>query len=289
MHTNYTAICYITKLDDHNNPQIESVLDRLTVIAEDFDIPIFDYQDITTSEDPDILFGLTSNALVVSIGGDGTMLYAMRIAARTGAKVIGINLGKLGFLADTMLADVDAFVRDVFTVNDVILDERSLIMLDDGTEHLAAVNEYLIHGEDFSTFFSCKVYVDGRYISELNGSGVAISTPTGSTAYAVGLGGNIMMPSLDAFMIIPFAPHTLTARPVVVSGDSKIEIHTTLTNRSPQANILSDGQKILTKNRTSDDRDKTVVFKFSKYKNKAKIIHRKDWNFFDVLSEKMKW
>lgn len=166
--------------------------------------------------------------LVVVVGGDGSMLGVARDVAHTGVPVLGVNRGTLGFLADIAPEQIDGKVRDVlagdYTVEDRFLLEACVRRDERDVEAGVALNEIVVHAGSMSRMMDFRLFVDGEFVYDQRSDGLIVSTPTGSTAYALSAGGPIMHPKLDAVVIVPMFPHTLTSRPLVVCGDAEIGV-----------------------------------------------------------------
>lgn len=268
----YDSITYITKLNEPSHVANAQLIADMRGVAEAHDIDCFEYHPGHAS--------LSTNTLFVSIGGDGTMLHAMRESSKVNAATIGINLGRLGFLADTSPENAGAFIERCMSNQNVKFERRHLITCSSVSDMPIAVNEFLVHSGDIASFFECTVLVDGKQAITFSGTGLIIATPTGSTAYSLSLGGNILMPAIDAFMVVPLAAHTLTARPIIVGANSTIDVIVVDSNNA--VSLSADGSKICRGNATTQ-------FTFVKNNTDAVIIHDANWNFFDTLTTKMKW
>ena len=165
--------------------------------------------------------------VVFSIGGDGTFLKASRVMAGTGKPVIGIHLGGLGFLADISPHNyrdrVTAFFNKEYTVK-----QRGIIgakvKFKDHADSYFALNDFVIDKGHIVKMIKIKIFVDNEYLNTYRSDGLIISTPTGSTAYSLSAGGPIVFPELNVISICPICPHTLSARPVVISGNQTVSI-----------------------------------------------------------------
>lgn len=166
--------------------------------------------------------------LVVVVGGDGSMLGVARDIAHTGVPVLGVNRGTLGFLADIAPEQIGDKVRGVlagdYTVEDRFLLEACVRRDERYVEAGVALNEIVVHAGSMSRMMDFRLFVDGQFVYDQRSDGLIVSTPTGSTAYALSAGGPIMHPGLDAVVIVPMFPHTLTSRPLVVCGDAEIGV-----------------------------------------------------------------
>ena len=166
--------------------------------------------------------------LVVVVGGDGSILGVAREVAHTGVPVLGVNRGGLGFLADIAPQQIRAKLGAVL-VGERTVEERFLLdarVYRDGeaVDAAAALNDVVVHAGSMSRMMDFQVSIDGDFVYEQRSDGLIVSTPTGSTAYALSAGGPIMHPRLDALVIVPMFPHTLTSRPLVVHGDSQLSV-----------------------------------------------------------------
>ena len=167
--------------------------------------------------------------LVVVVGGDGSILGVARDVAHAGVPVLGVNRGGLGFLADIapqqIAAKLGAVAAGVYTVEERFLLEASVRR--NGAAQgppMAALNDVVVHAGSVSRMMDFRLFVDDEFVYEQRSDGLIVSTPTGSTAYALSAGGPIMHPRLDAVAVVPMFPHTLTSRPLVVHGESRIRI-----------------------------------------------------------------
>ncbi|MEW6062719.1 MAG: NAD(+)/NADH kinase, partial [Bacteroidota bacterium] len=162
---------------------------------------------------------------IVAFGGDGTILSAARMVGKKQIPILGVNLGKLGFLAEVSLDELESFICDVVKERHVI-EERTLlsVALENGKKEMTALNEVVIDKSSSSRVIHITVHVDGEYLVSFQGDGIIVSTPTGSTGYALAAGGPIVTPSSNVFVIQPISPHSLSARTVIVPDVSTIQI-----------------------------------------------------------------
>jgi len=182
--------------------------------------------------------------LIVSFGGDGTFLRGARIGCQRGIPILGINLGRLGFLAgagpETAEDALRRLVRGQYTV------ERRLalsVRVGDSGEHALAVNDVVVHKGGVARVIRLGVSVDGEQVGTYSADGVIVSTPTGSTAYALSAGGPIVVPGVDAFVITAISPHTLAVRPLVVPATATIAVRVLDPVSRPDELLVSiDGQ-----------------------------------------------
>lgn len=166
--------------------------------------------------------------LVVVVGGDGSILGVARDVAHTRVPVLGVNRGGLGFLADIspdqIAGKIGQVMAGAYTVEDRFLLEASVRRDGDSVDVGIALNDVVVHAGSMSRMMDFQLFVDDEFVYEQRSDGLIVSTPTGSTAYALSAGGPILHPRLDAVEIVPMFPHTLTSRPLVVYGDSTIRV-----------------------------------------------------------------
>ena len=222
--------------------------------------------------------------LMVAVGGDGTMLYATRRVAAHGVPVLGINRGRLGFLADVspdgMLNCIDEVLAGSYA------EERRLMLdarIGDGGEHRRAValNDVVLQKRATGRMLDFRNRIDGVYVNTHGGDGLIVATPTGSTAYALSGGGPILHPGIHAIAVVPICPHTLSDRPVVVSADSTVEVSLPEA-ADARADVVCDGQMLgeLTPGETLTIRRAEVD---------AILIHPRDHDFYRILRSKLHW
>jgi NAD+ kinase len=166
--------------------------------------------------------------LVIAIGGDGTLLYAARLVAIKGEPLLGINRGRLGFLTDVlpkdMLASVDAAIEGRCERDERTLLEARLCSADGRETRALALNDVVLQKWQTGRMLDFETWIDGVYVNNHGGDGLVVASATGSTAYALSCGGPILAPHLDALVVAPICPHTLSDRPIVVSGRSVITV-----------------------------------------------------------------
>jgi NAD+ kinase len=219
---------------------------------------------------------------VISMGGDGTFLKA---ASRVGAKsipILGVNMGRLGFLADIspdqFEATLDALYRD-----DFFLESRALIQVETngvslGTYH-CALNDVAILKRDTASMISIRTCVNGQYLHTYQADGLVISTPTGSTAYSLSNGGPIIVPGTKVFSMTAVAPHSLNVRPFVLPDSAVIDLE--VESRSHNFLVAIDGRSEKCAEGTK------ITLRRAPYD--IKVVKRSDHRYFDSLREKMMW
>ena len=206
---------------------------------------LMDFPGIAVESLPDAELAEAAD-LVVAIGGDGTMLYASRLVAGRDVPLLGINRGRLGFLADItpgeMLRRLDEVLAGEYE------EERRLMLeavIENGGEprRALALNDVVLQKRDTGRMLDFENWVNGMYVNTHGGDGLVIATPTGSTAYALSGGGPIVHPSLEAITLVPICPHTLSDRPIVIRADAQIEIRV-LERPDTRAEVSCDGQPL---------------------------------------------
>jgi NAD+ kinase len=221
--------------------------------------------------------------LVVVLGGDGTLLSAVRDTAATDAPLLGVNLGSLGFLTDVPLASLFTML-DQIAQGRADVEQRSLMQCDlmRGEEILGsykAFNDVVVNKTALARLNNYDLFVDKAFVSSYRADGMIVATPTGSTAYSLSAGGPVVMPTVNAFVITPVAPHSLTHRPLVVPDSAVIEI--LLRSDEEVAYLSLDGQPGF------DLKDGDRV-RCRRSEHKVSLF-RTDADFFHVLRTKLKW
>lgn len=223
--------------------------------------------------------------LVIVVGGDGSLLSAGRVVALTDTPILGVNLGCLGFLTDVQTSDLEekvtAILNGQFTVEDRFLLEAKIpnqkYMLNEGI----ALNEIVLSAGQTQHMIDFEIYINNTFMYSQRSDGLIVSTPTGSTAYALSAGGPIIHPSLNAIILIPIFPHSLTNRPIVIDGDSEIKI-TVSAEVSTTPKVICDSQTCL-------DVSKDAIIKIHKLSKQLHLVHPLDYNYFDALYSKLNW
>lgn len=218
---------------------------------------------------------------LVTIGGDGTLISAVRRSYRYQLPVLGIHAGKLGFLADLDLAELESFVEKMIE-GEYRIDKRAIlqatIVTQKGINEVFAFNDIVLTRPSIAKMIHIETYVDGQSFNTYYGDGVVVSTPTGSTAYNLSAGGPVLFPLSQVFALTPICPHSLTQRPMVFPGHFEIEMKTP----DASALVIIDGQDLV-----KISHKDTVNIKLAS--GAAHLIHRKEFNYFEVLKEKMGW
>ena len=219
--------------------------------------------------------------ILVTLGGDGTLISAVRRSFDYDIPVLGVYAGNLGFLADVGMDELEEFVFNM-TKGNCRIDERSVleaIVIKNGEEiAIHALNDIVLTRPSISNMISIETLVDGKAFNTYYGDGVIVSTPTGSTAYNLSAGGPVLFPLAQVFTLTPICPHSLTQRPVVLPGEFSIEMKTP----ANPALMIVDGQDM-----HKVDIGESIHIRLAE--KTAKLIHREEFNYFDVLKEKLGW
>jgi len=223
--------------------------------------------------------------LVIAVGGDGTMLYAARRAVAHKVPVLGINRGRLGFLADVRPEEIQTALDAVLNGN-FSSEKRMLLRADilkDGKVVASgnAVNDIVIKRRETARMLDYCTRVNGRYVNTHSGDGFIAATPTGSTAYALSCGGPIIEPSLDAIVLAPICPHTLADRPIVISAHAVTEVEV-LQNHGSDTDVSCDGE--LAGQMGTGDKLRIVVAD-----ERIELIHPPGYDYFEALRSKLYW
>ena len=222
--------------------------------------------------------------LIIAVGGDGNILGTARLFAPLDVPVVGVNRGRLGFLADISPDDIESSLKAVLAGNYSIEEHFLLegeVSVDGRQEVASALNEVLVHSAKMPKMIEFDLYVDNEFVYTQYSDGLIISSPTGSTAYALSAGGPIMVPSLDALVLVPMFPHSLNSRPLMVKGDSEIRICV--------------GSHIGTNARVSFDSHLEFEIEpgesltVTQQSTRLKLIHPPGHSFYQVCRSKLDW
>lgn len=223
--------------------------------------------------------------LAIVVGGDGTLLNAARSLAAHDISLLGINLGRLGFLTDISPSELqerlDEILAGQFTEDERFLLRCTIIRDGEQINESEALNDVVVHKWEVARMIEVDTYVNNTFVNTLRSDGLIVSTPTGSTAYALSGGGPILQPCLDAVILVPICPHTMSNRPIVVDAGTTIEIVVKGSQES-RAQVTCDGQINL--GLVSGDR---IRIRRTPYN--IRLIHPVDHDHFHILREKLGW
>ncbi len=222
--------------------------------------------------------------LLVAVGGDGTLLHAARLAIPHGVPLLGINRGRLGFLADISSDQTLDRLEDVLAGR-YTRDERRTITAElqcgDELRRTIALNDVVVQKWDTGRMLDYETWIDGLYVNTHGGDGLVAATSTGSTAYALSCGGPIIHPTLDALVLAPISPHTLSDRPIVVSRQSRVEVR--LVSRSAtKAQVTCDGVQL---GYLEPDARLTI----GPAAEAVTLLHPPGYDYYRILRSKLHW
>ncbi|WP_346839841.1 NAD(+) kinase [Microbulbifer sp. SAOS-129_SWC] len=223
--------------------------------------------------------------LVIVVGGDGSLLAAARALAKFSVPLLGINRGRLGFLTDITPDEIEQKVGEVLS-GKYMAESRFLLDMSVTRDGRAigkgsALNDVVVHPGEYLRMIEFDLHIDGQFVYTQRSDGLIVSTPTGSTAYALSGGGPIMHPKLDAIAVVPLNPHTLSSRPIVVEGSSEFKIiigeHNTV-----HSYVTCDGhEQVIT--------EPGDVIRIHKKPHRLTLIHPLDHNFYETCRSKLNW
>lgn len=222
--------------------------------------------------------------MMISIGGDGTMLRAATLVRDKNIPILGINAGRLGFLATVQQENIENLLPHIFE-NKYKVSPRSLLSIDyegisAGDDELDfALNEITVSRKDTTSMITIETVLNGDYLNSYWADGLIISTPTGSTGYSLSCGGPVLMPEVNSLVITPIAPHNLNARPLVIPDDTEIQLK--VTGREPQ-HLISLDSRIITL-------DIETVITIKKTAFKINLVEFHEEKFLKTLRKKLLW
>lgn len=282
----FKTVAVVGKSDATSLPE---VLDQLSVVLRKRGVSIV-MDPLTAGASrtpPDATVAITELAaradLTIVVGGDGTLISCARLMAEHGVPLVGVNLGRLGFLTDIPADGIESAVASVLD-GDFIPEERTLLAgaVKRGSQTLfstLAFNDIVVSRGAMGSMIELAVTVDGEFIYSLRADGLIVATPTGSTAYALSAGGPILHPALQALALVPISPHTLSNRPVAIRSTSKVEI-TLVRGQDARANFDVQAYWQL------EPGDVVCV---SAAPRPATLLHPKGYRYFSMLRQKLRW
>lgn len=216
---------------------------------------------------------------VLSFGGDGTLLTVAREMLHSSTPIMGFNVGKLGFLAEYSIDNIEQSIKEIINGNFRLVD-RSVLETKHDSQTIYALNDFVIEKQNTSKMITVKTYSDDHFVGDYRADGLILTTPTGSTAYSLSCSGPIIAPSAKVLCITPISPHTLTIRPLVIPDTNEISFQ--LIDSGDGAILVADGFTIALLNN-----NEKISFKISDLK--VKLIKPKQTSFYDVLRNKFLW
>ena len=220
--------------------------------------------------------------VLISMGGDGSFLEAARRVGDKGIPILGVNMGRLGFLADILPEDIETVVQQIYD-EDYSVEERCVLQLDydqgspEGYPY--ALNEVAVLKRELSSMISIRVDINGEYLTTYQADGLIVNTPTGSTGYALSVGGPIMQPGSRTLGLVPVAPHSLTVRPLTLTDDAVITL--TVSSRNHRFLVALDGR--------SEKCNEDVRLTIRRAPYTIKVLKRPGQSFFRTLRTKLMW
>ncbi len=238
----------------------------------------FDYKTFSSNKDLDNSFDL-----MITIGGDGTLLRSITFIGNLGIPIIGINTGRLGFLAtlnqDLLKDELEKIIKREFQVEERTLLEVHFDLEKENTDFKFALNEVTVGRKNTTSMIKIKTNLDGEFLNSYWADGLIVSTPTGSTGYSLSCGGPIMSPLSQTIALTPIAPHNLNARPIIISDNTEIVL--SVSGREKFHLLSLDSRIISLKNGT--------LIKIKKANFKIRIAHLFQDNFYKTLRKKLLW
>ncbi len=218
----------------------------------------------------------------LSLGGDGTLLESVTYIGKAETPILGINTGRLGFLATISREDVESSFDELFNGN-YSIDSRSVLKLISTPKLFGnlnfALNDFTIMKKDTASMITVHVHVDGELLNSYWSDGIIVSTPTGSTGYSLSCGGPLLHPKSESFVITAVSPHNLGTRPIVLADDAELTFH--IEGRSKKYLISMDSR--------FETVDESVKLKIKKEKFRVKLVQLSSQNYFNTLRQKLNW
>lgn len=221
-------------------------------------------------------------SMLISLGGDGTILRTARLVGRREIPILGVNLGKLGFLAEVSIEELGTALEEVLEGR-YRTESRMMLVAEGkglGRRGYGALNDIVLDLSGTARVIHVETRVDGEFVATFTGDGIMVSTPTGSTGYALSNGGPIITPDQSAIMVSPICPHNLTARPIVLPDSVTIDL--TVRSAPGKVHVTADGQPELFMNAPVHVRVRKAPFR-------TILVKRVGTNYFDVLRSKLQW
>lgn len=223
--------------------------------------------------------------LIIAVGGDGTMLYAAGLGVEQGVPLLGINRGRLGFLADVtpdeMLRSVDQVLGGEYRRESRLMLTARIIAADGNEKTGTGLNDIVLQRRETGRMVDFETRIADHYVNTHSGDGLIVATPTGSTAYALSCGGPIIEPGLDAVVVVPVCPHTLSDRPIVIPSSYEIEVRL-LAHGASKAEVTVDGRTLGDLNPV----DRLLIGEAEKH---ITLIHPPGYDYFEILRSKLHW
>ncbi len=275
-------------LGRHEDPRVAEPVAALASYLTKADVEVIAVADAATelpvrSVPEQDIAGLAD--LIVAVGGDGTMLYAAGLAREHDVPLLGINRGRLGFLADVtpdeMLQSLDKILDGEYSRESRLLLHARLVTPDGSVVTAAALNDIVLQRRETGRMVDFQTSIANKHVNTHSGDGLIVATPTGSTAYALSCGGPIIEPQLDAIVVVPVCPHTLSDRPIVVPAHLEIEVRL-IERVDTQAEVTADGHSF----GALTAKDRLLISAADK---RITLIHPPGYDFYEILRSKLHW
>jgi NAD+ kinase len=285
MQLKFNTIGLVVRQDIHSH--LETVNLIISALGKYADVPVhcldsdFSLENFPTLSIEELV---DRSDLVISLGGDGTLLSAARALVDKDTPLVGINLGRLGFLADVSVNDFEQHMIEViagnYTIENRFFIEGEIHKPNQAVSSDIALNDIILHSHESLSMIEYELYSDGNLIHKQRADGVIVSTPTGSTAYALSGGGPIMHPSLETLAIVPICPHTLSNRPIVLAASQEIDLR--LCQAESVARVNYDGHSTVIVH--AEDR-----IRIKRSPKSIALLHPQNYDYFQILRAKLYW
>ncbi|HET9843912.1 MAG TPA: NAD(+) kinase [Gammaproteobacteria bacterium] len=274
-----------------NNPEVKSTFHKLIRSLRDFKLnlqieeacaPLASHLKVQTASAEDLA---KESDLIIVVGGDGSLLNAARMVVNNNVPVIGVNRGRKGFLTDitpqALTEELIPILNGEYFEEERFLLQANIYRDNHKVMEYIALNDVVLYSGHVARMIEFEVNIDKSFVYRQRSDGLIISTPTGSTAYALSGGGPIIHPTLNAMVLVPMHPHTLSSRPIVVDANSKLFIHLTKENElNPR--LSWDGQ-------VHADLNPNDAIVLEQYDKKLRLLHPKSYDFYETLRGKLGW
>jgi NAD+ kinase len=285
-----SQFAHVALVGNHNDPRVVESMQILAAHLHSRKRKVFaetestvDFGATSVERRPAAQLAAEAN-LMVAIGGDGTMLHAARLASPHAVPVLGVNRGRLGFLADIGPQDVRDRLDEILEGR-FVQDRRAMLTATLGSAgkslHGQALNDVVLQKWQTGRTLDFETWIDDRYVNTHRADGLVVATATGSTAYALSCGGPILYPELDALVLAPICPHTLSDRPIVIRSSSRVEIRL-LERTETQAQVFCDGVSL-------GELALDAKLLIEPAASSVTLLHPQDHDYFRILRSKLRW
>jgi NAD+ kinase len=273
----HRAIIFVNSLKEQVielRREVEQRLRRLSI--DSLTIPVDEREVVTIPEDTD---------LAITLGGDGTLLYGARCLAGLNVPILAVNLGDFGFITEISSSEWEdaliSYLEGTLEVSRRVMFDAELRRGGKTLKRYSGLNDAVVRAGDFARIIALRVHLSGTYVARYRADGLIVATPTGSTAYSMSAGGPILHPEMDAFILNPICPFTLSNRPIVIPGQETCTLEIEAVQRT-EIVLVIDGQEFC----KLKPKDRVI---FSKSARHTLIIKSDKRNFYEVLRSKLNW